>query len=81
MDEPDALMSLKQLLSKKSESGTKTISKKSTARFKKLRELAKIHFSNGEYTDAIDAYSSAIAECEFMWRCLSDILNILFPNI
>lgn len=68
IDEPDALQSLKEILGKGSPNGENGyVCRKPTPRFKKLRERAKIHFGNKEYTDAIDAYSTAIAECDRLW--------------
>ena len=69
MEEPDALQSLKDILTKSVPSGKNgCLCRKPTARFKKLRERAKIHFGNQDYADAIDAYSTAIAECDRLWR-------------
>ncbi|VDD97544.1 unnamed protein product [Enterobius vermicularis] len=68
VEEPDALQSLKDILTKSVPSGKNgCLCRKPTARFKKLRERAKIHFGNQDYADAIDAYSTAIAECDRLW--------------
>lgn len=68
--EPDVLESLNTLLEKPPSEHPANASEfvgfenTTTERFREIRERAKIHFTNREYSDAIDAYSRAILQCE-----------------
>ncbi|VDK43917.1 unnamed protein product [Anisakis simplex] len=69
VNEPDALQSLNGILHSETvplneDNTVLPIEQRTTDRFKAARERAKINFNNKEFTDAIDTYSHAIAECE-----------------
>ncbi|KAK6107289.1 WD domain G-beta repeat family protein [Brugia pahangi] len=67
--EPDALQSLNSFIDDPvrnllSTGGFPGFDKTTTEVFRGERELAKIHFNNEEYTDAINTYSQTILDCE-----------------
>uniref|UniRef100_A8QG79 WD and tetratricopeptide repeats protein 1, putative n=1 Tax=Brugia malayi TaxID=6279 RepID=A8QG79_BRUMA len=67
--EPDALQSLNSFIDDPvrnllSTGGFPGFDKTTTEVFRGERELAKIHFNNKEYTDAINIYSQTILDCE-----------------